>query len=296
MTTDQYRREDRVALLPALAASVGHLLWRASARVTGALDGTVAPTTDIHGYAVLLSLDPEGSPRSQQWVADAVALSRTTLTKVTARLVGGGLVERVRNPADRRAWALTRTAAGDEAVARWQPQVERLQDEVTAGLTPGDRRELHALLLRIARPHLSPEAPPSLLASTGFLVTRLHARMHADVAAALRDLDVEPRHLGTFRALRSSGPLPQAELARHLGTSGPTVVEIVDHLERLGALERRRPETDRRTQVLHLLPAGEELLTAADRRADLVTAELLAPLGAAERERLRALLAAFVEG
>jgi len=285
-----------VALLPALSASVGHLLWRASARVTGALGGTVAPTTDIHGYAVLLCLDADGSPRSQQWVADAVALSRTTLTRVAARLVDGGLVERVRNPDDRRAWALTRTPAGDEALARWEPQVERLQDEVSAGLAAAGRTELHALLLAVTRPHLSPEAPPSLLVSTGFLVTRLHARMNADLLAALRDLDVEPRHLGTFRALRSVGPLPQAELARHLGTSGPTVVEIVDHLERLGALERRRPATDRRTQVLHLLPHGEELLTTADGRAGVVTGDLLAPLDPGRRERLRVLLAAFVEG
>ncbi|WP_160875964.1 MarR family transcriptional regulator [Nocardioides flavescens] len=285
-----------MALLPALAASLGHVLWRASARVTGALDGTVAPTTDIHGYAVLLALGDEGVPRSQQWVADAVALSRTTLTKVAARLVAAGLVERVRNPADRRAWALTRTPAGAEAVARWEPLVERLQDAVSGGLDSAEREELHDLLLAVTRPHLSPEAPSSLLASTGFLVTRLHARMHADLAAALRELEVEPRHLGTFRALRSAGPFPQAELARHLGTSGPTVVEIVDHLERLGALERRRPEADRRTQVLHLLPRGEALLTAADERAEAVISALLAPLSPDQRDRLRALLVRFVEG
>ena len=113
---------------------------------------------------------------------------------------------------------------------------------------------------------------------------------------ALRDLGVEPRHTGALVALRARGVIAQAELARSLGTSGATVVEIVDHLERRGLVERRRLETDRRTQALHLLPGADDVVAEAQRRATAVTDAVLGPLGARERQRLVALLQRFVTG
>ena len=55
--------------------------------------------------------------------------------------------------------------------------------------------------------HLAPDA---LLDSIGFLVTRVHARMHAELMASLRDLDLEPRHIGSLGALSATGPVAQA--------------------------------------------------------------------------------------
>ena len=284
-----------MTLLPALAGSFGHVVWRAAARVTGALDDTLPPGVDIHGYAVLIAL-ADDAPRSQQWLADAVAVSRTTMTKVAGGLVREGLVERVRNPTDRRAYALTRTPAGAAAARSWSRHVAALEDSLAAGLTDEQRVELHTLLVAQLGQDLAEETPEALLASTAFLVTRLHARLYAEVAAALRELGVEPRHLGTFLVLRETGPVAQSELARHLGISGPSVVEIVDQLERRGALERRRSETDRRTQLLHLLPTGEELLPVIHERADEAAHRVLGRLTAARRDRLRRLLVRFVAG
>jgi DNA-binding MarR family transcriptional regulator len=284
-----------VTLLPALAGSLGHVVWRAAARVTGALDATLPLGVDIHGYAVLTAL-ADGAPRSQQWLADAVAVSRTTMTKVAAQLVEAGLVERDRNPVDRRAYALTRTPAGAEAVERWADHVAAVEDALVAGLTRSERVELHALLVAQVGQDLGEDTPAALLASTAFLVTRLHARLHVEVASALRELDVEPRHLGTFLVLHDRGPVAQSELARHLGVSGPSVVEIVDQLERRGALERRRSDTDRRTQLLHLLPPGEELLPVVHRRGAQAADRVLGRLSARERDRLRRLLVGFVTG
>ncbi len=123
-------------LLPALARIPGHLLWRANARVQVLLDQELPEGIDIHAYAVLLAL-ADGTPRSQQSLADSIAVSRTTMVRVAAELAEQGLVERVRNPADRRSYALTRTRAAAGAVRRWRPHVARLEAAVVRPFTPG---------------------------------------------------------------------------------------------------------------------------------------------------------------
>lgn len=282
-------------LLPELAVIPGHLVWRSAAKVTAALAESLPAGVDIHAYAALLAL-AAGRARSQQWLADSVATSRTTMTKVVAALVEQGLAERVRNPDDRRSYALTRTPAGAAAARRWRRHVEDLEESLTANLDQDEREELGGLLLRVAEPHLSPETPDALLESIPFLVTRIQGSCHAELVAVLRDLDVEPRHTGALIALRARGAIAQAELARSLGTSAATVVEIVDHLERRGLVERRRLETDRRTQALHLLPDADPVVAEARRRATAVTEAALAPLGRREQERFVTLLQRFVTG
>ena len=282
-------------LLPELAQSPGHMIWRAAAAVGATLGTHLPPGMDIHAYAVLLALS-DGQPRSQQALADSVAVSRTTLAKVAAALAADGLVERVRNPADRRSYALTRTARGTQALRRWRPHAEALETAYGAGAGPAERDELRDLLATAARPLLSPETPPPLLESIGFLVTRLHARLHAGLSEALRDLHREPRHLGTMSVLLHAGPESQAQLAGELGVSGATVVDIADGLAGSGYVERVRSATDRRNSELHLTPDGERAYRAAGRRAGAVVDEVLAPLTDRQRRRLTALLVRFVTG
>src|SRR3954453_23672484 len=183
-------------LLPELAVLPGHLIWRSSARVTAALAESLPPGVDIHAYAALLAL-AAGQSRSQQWLADAVSISRTTMAKVASALVDQGLVERVRNPDDRRSYALTRTPEGAAAARRWRPHAEDLEEGLTVGFTEAEREELRGLLLRVAQPRLSPETPVALQESIAFLITRIHGWNHAELMTALRDLDIEPRHTGS---------------------------------------------------------------------------------------------------
>src|SRR5918992_1432651 len=213
-------------LLPALARFPGHLMWRAHARVLLLLGENLPAGVDIHAYAVLLAL-ADGTPRTQQALADSVAVTRT------------------------------RAAAG--AVRRWRPHIDRLEEAIARPFTPKEQEEFRGLLLTIVRADLDPSAPAPLLESTGFLITRVHFRMHRDFHSALAALRIEPRHFGAITTLRHTGPIPQAELARVLGVSGATVVQIVDDLERRGVVERRRLRTDRRTQVLHLLPEADDV-------------------------------------
>ena len=99
------------------------------------------------------------------------------MMRVAADLADQGLVERVRNPDDRRSYALTRTPEGAIAARTWRRYAEELEDSITAGLTPRQRDDLRALLLRVVEPDLAPDTPEALRDSIGFLITRLHLRM-----------------------------------------------------------------------------------------------------------------------
>ncbi|GAA4704100.1 MarR family transcriptional regulator [Nocardioides conyzicola] len=280
-------------LLPALAQNDGHLFWRAAARVHAALAETLPPGVDVHEYAALLSL-AGGITRTQQSIATAISVSRTTVVKVAADLATQGLVTRVRNPDDRRSYALTRTAKGAAAARSWRRHVEDLEDALTSVFTLDEREELRQILVRISEQDLAPDTPAPLLDSIAFLITRVHFRMHRDFSAVLAPLGIEPRHKGCLAALHASGPIPQAELARILGVSAASVVQMVDDMERRGLVERRRLETDRRTQLLHLLPEAEVVATQARELSDELTSEILVMLSGAERKRLTGYLLRFV--
>ena len=282
-------------LTPELAVLPGHLIWRASAKVTAALSDTLPSGVDIHAYAALLAL-AAGQARSQQWLADTVAVSRTTMTKVATQLVDQGLVERVRNEADRRSYLLTRTADGAVAARRWRRHAEDLEEALTPQFSLAEREELRSLLLGILGSELAPDTPEPLLESLGFLITRVHLRMHRAFSEVLAPLGIVPAHFGLLTTLATLGPVPQAEVGRRLGISGASVVQMVDHLEAGGLVERRRLEWDRRTQVLHLKPGATEALARAKELAEETLATRLGDLGVPEIKRLVLLLQRFVTG
>ena len=286
---------DSRELLPGLEDQPGHLMWRAAARVTVALDKVLPPGVDIHAYAALLTL-AGGATRSQQSIANTIDVSRTTMVKVAAELADQGLVERVRNPDDRRSYLLTRTPEGAAAARRWRRHAEDLEDALTPGFLLSEREELRRLLLEILAGELASDTPEPLLESLGFLITRVHLRMHRAFSEVLAPFGIVPAQFGLLSALATLGPVPQAEVGRRLGISGASVVQLVDQLEDRGLVERRRLEWDRRTQVLHLRPGAAEALKKARARGEEAMAERLGGLGVGDIKRLVLLLQRFVTG
>jgi DNA-binding MarR family transcriptional regulator len=276
-------------LLPALSDLPGHLVWRARARVVAALESVLPDAVDIHAYAVLLAL-AGGATRSQRALADLVAVSGTTMMRVASSLADQGLVERVRNPEDRRSYALTRTAEGAAAARAWRRYAEDVEDSITAGFTLRDREDLRSLLLRVVEPDLAPDTPEPLRESIAFLVTRLQFRMHRDFQVALAPVGIEPPHFGILIALEETGPISQSALARHFAVSGAHMVQLIDDLEDRRLVARRQLETDRRAHVIEVLPGAARALEAAAPIAEQTVAERFAPLRATESRRLIELL------
>lgn len=276
-------------MLDALAELAGHLLWRASQRVTTTLGGALPAGVELNTHSILLAL-VENGPSSQQALAEATAVSRTTASRVAVDLAGRGLVERARSPGDRRSYTLTATTAGRAALAAWDVEVQSVERRVCAALGNDDREELLALLLRAVGPCLAPTTPVTLRASLSFLVTRLHERLHRAFSEALAPIGIEPRHFGSLVALAATGPVAQSELATILDVSDARVVGLVDDLEARDLVERRAAPGDRRTRLLRLRPVTRQVLERARGVEVTVTDELLEPLTTTERERLAHLL------
>ena len=109
----------------------------------------------LHPYhhAILAVLD-EGSRETQGAIADALGYDRGQLVGLLDELEDAGLVERNRDPNDRRRHVVRLTPAGRKALAKLRALSARLDDEFLAALEPDERETLHRLLLVLAGEHL----------------------------------------------------------------------------------------------------------------------------------------------
>jgi DNA-binding MarR family transcriptional regulator len=104
-------------------------------------------------YAVLAVLD-EGERETQGAIADALGYDRGQLVGLLDELEEAGLVERRRDPADRRRQIVQMTPGGRKTLGKLRALSGRLDAEFFAALDADERAQLHRLLLRLAEEHL----------------------------------------------------------------------------------------------------------------------------------------------
>ncbi|MEU5860886.1 MULTISPECIES: MarR family winged helix-turn-helix transcriptional regulator [unclassified Nonomuraea] len=102
-------------------------------------------------FAALATLDDFG-PAAQREVGDRLGLDPSDMVRLMDGLMNEGLAARERDPADRRRYRISLTAAGRDTLERARAVVADVERETLAPLTDAERRHLHILVTKLFSP------------------------------------------------------------------------------------------------------------------------------------------------
>lgn len=118
----------------------------------------------------------------------------------------------------------------------------------------------------------------------GYLLKHVQLRFSEQGARALEPLGITGRQLAVLVVLDAAEPLSQLEAAGRLGVDRTTMVALVDELEELGLVARRKSAADRRKNIVELTDRGHETLERGNSIHRATENEFLAPLSPVESE------------
>jgi DNA-binding MarR family transcriptional regulator len=144
-----------------LVRSTSYLLarigWALKQRRLDAFEGA---GHNPYALGVLCTLDE--SPReTQATIAEALGIDRSWLVGLLDELEQDGLIERRRDPADRRRHVVTLLPEGKKRLDDLRRVAKQVEEEYLAPLDAEQREQLHELLLELAERHEPRCAPLS---------------------------------------------------------------------------------------------------------------------------------------
>jgi DNA-binding MarR family transcriptional regulator len=159
MTTPVHSHSPNPVLKPAvkppyeLVCSPAYLLKRLGMKVKErTIEAYEAVGANPFYYSVLAVLE-EGARDTQATIADALGYDRSWLVGILDDLEEAELIERRRDPGDRRRHLVSLTPAGKKKLAQLRKISQSVEDEFLASLDAEQREQLHRLLLQVAADH-----------------------------------------------------------------------------------------------------------------------------------------------
>jgi DNA-binding MarR family transcriptional regulator len=120
-------------------------LWRATHMHTAEVLGSVGLTPALFA---LLNVIGAREGAIQQELGAALGIDRSTMVSLIDQLESAGLARRRPSATDRRAREIALTPKGRRRLQQARGLISQVEDEVLAGLTAEERRELLSLLRR----------------------------------------------------------------------------------------------------------------------------------------------------
>ena len=142
---------------------------------------------------------------------------------------------------------------------------------------------------------IAPSLPPSLTHWPGYLMAFIAEHASERFERELAAEGIRARHAALLVLIDAEGPMSQRALGRRLRIDKSPMVGLVDDLEQLGLAERRRGDSDRRVQAIHLTTRGRTALQRVRRLADDENERTFGVLDDDERALLHDLLLRVAE-
>jgi DNA-binding MarR family transcriptional regulator len=105
------------------------------------------PGINVKDYMALTNLDDRGVP--QQRLAESLHMDENNLVLLLNGLEEAGSIARRRDPDDRRRHIVEITPRGKKVLERADRGMEKLEEDLLAGLSPSERATLKQLIVRV---------------------------------------------------------------------------------------------------------------------------------------------------
>jgi len=136
------------------------------------------------------------------------------------------------------------------------------------------------------------DAPPGGLDQSrlthlaGYAASRAAIVLRKAFARHMAPLDLKVVEFTIGMLVASNTEVNQKQLCQALDVSAPNMAVTLDRMAERGWIERVRGTHDRRNQIIHLTPAGRELMLRAEKISATMEQGALRVLSAAERAML----------
>jgi DNA-binding MarR family transcriptional regulator len=141
----------------------------------------------------------------------------------------------------------------------------------------------------------TPTLAPALTHWPGYLMAFIGEHATERFERGLAGEGIRSKHAAILVVIDAEGPMSQRALGRRLRIDKSPMVGLLDDLERLGLAERRRDDSDRRVQAVHLTSRGRAVLQRVTRLADEENERSFGVLDDDERSLLHDLLLRVAE-
>jgi DNA-binding MarR family transcriptional regulator len=138
------------------------------------------------------------------------------------------------------------------------------------------------------------ELPMAVDTSPGTVVMLLRLAKVIHKRSTDERLGLKLRQVMLLSYLRAGAPALQQQLCESLWLDPNNCVLLLNEMEELGLVERRRDPSDRRRHVVDITDEGRVALERAERAQEAIGDELLSALSDDERATLRSLLSRVV--
>lgn len=140
------------------------------------------------------------------------------------------------------------------------------------------------------QPHVPGIQYGALDGLVGYAIRRAQIVIYEDFLAALAPWDITPQRFSALTLIAANANLKLTDLARILGIARSGAVQIVNHLQGLGYVEKLDVEHDKRAYSLTMTAAGSKVLADITQAVEAHDARISHQLDAGEKRQLIGLL------